>query len=75
MGSSYSIKEAVKNGMGISILSGSACKQFENSNEIFCVDIDNEFSRTFYSISQKNFKPKRSVSLFLDEIKNEYNQI
>lgn len=70
MGSSYSVKEAVKNGMGISILSSSACKQFENSNEILCMDIDNEFSRTFYSISQKNFKPKRSVSLFLDEIKN-----
>lgn len=75
MGSSYSIKEAVKNGMGISILSGSACEQFENSNEIFCMDIDNEFSRTFYSISQKNFKPKRSVSLFLDEIKNSDAQI
>ena len=59
--------------MGISILSGSACEQFENSNEIFCMDIDNEFSRTFYSISQKNFKPKKSVSLFLDEIKKKFH--
>lgn len=75
MGSSYSIKEAVKNGMGISILSSSACKQFEKSNEIFCLDIDNEFSRTFYSISQKSFKPKKSVSLFLEEIKNSDAQI
>lgn len=70
MGSSYAVKEAVKNGMGISILSSSASKQFEENKEIFCLDIDNEFSRSFYSISQKDFKPKRSVSLFLDELKN-----
>lgn len=70
MGSSYAVKEAVKNGMGISILSSSASKQFEENKEIFCLDIDNEFSRTFYSISQKDFKPKKSVALFLDELKN-----
>lgn len=70
MGSSYTVKEAVKNGMGISILSSSASKQFEENKEIFCLDIDNEFSRTFYSISQKDFKPKKSVALFLDELRN-----
>lgn len=70
MGSSFAVKEAVKNGLGISMLSDSVCKQFKDSKEIFFVDIDNEFTRSFYSICQKDFKPKKAVELFLEELKN-----
>lgn len=69
MGSSLAVKEAVKNGLGISILSNSVCKYFEDSKEIFSMDIDSEFSRSFYAICQKSFKPKKAIELFLNELK------
>lgn len=67
MGSNYSIKEAVKNHMGISFISSLVVDEAMKNNEIKIIPLENQYYRYFSYLIHENNLPK-AVELFLQRL-------
>lgn len=67
MGSNYSIKEAVKNHMGISFISSLVVDEAVKNNEIKIIPLENQYYRYFSYLIHENNLPK-AVELFLQRL-------
>lgn len=68
LGSNYAIKEAVKEGLGITIISDLVIKSEMNSSEIKTYPLDKAFNRHFSYIKPININESKICSLFLEEL-------
>lgn len=67
MGSNYSIKEAVKNHMGISFISSLVVDEAVKNNEVKIIPLENQYYRYFSYLIHENNLPK-AVELFLQRL-------
>jgi DNA-binding transcriptional LysR family regulator len=69
-GSNYSVKEAVKNKLGITFISSLVIEQSLKNKEISILETSNNYTRQFSYIIQKGVVPSRSALAFIDMLKN-----
>ncbi|WP_315066205.1 LysR substrate-binding domain-containing protein [uncultured Clostridium sp.] len=69
-GSNYSVKEAVKNNLGITFISSLVIKNSLKNNEISILETPNGYSREFSYILPKGVTPSRGTLVFIDMLKN-----
>ena len=69
-GSNYSIKEAVKNNLGITMISSLVTKASESSREISILKTTQEYSRNFSYVLQQGVIPPKSTLVFIEMLKN-----
>ena len=74
LGSNLAVKEAVKNNLGITIISKHVIAEDENRNEISSIKLDNHFTRSLSFIYPKELTLSKAASIFLDELKD-YSRI
>lgn len=67
MGSNYSIKEAVKNHMGISFISSLVVDEAMKNNDVKIIPLENQYYRYFSYLIHENNLPK-AVELFLQRL-------
>lgn len=70
LGSNLAVKEAVKNNLGITIISKHVIAEDENRNEISSIKLDNHFTRSLSFIYPKELALSKAASIFLDELKD-----
>ncbi len=69
-GSNYSVKEAVKNNLGITFISSLVIENSLKNNEISILKTPNGYSREFSYILPKGVTPSRGTLVFIDMLKN-----
>lgn len=69
LGSNYAVKEAVKNNLGITIISSFVTQSDIKSNELFTIELGDSYIRHFSYISPKNINISKASQIFLDELK------
>ncbi|MFV0520111.1 MAG: selenium metabolism-associated LysR family transcriptional regulator [Lachnospirales bacterium] len=70
-----SIKNLVAGGLGISIISEKAIKDYVDDKKVIMFEIDNEFAkRNLYIVYQKNFILKKCVTEFIEFLIKFYNK-
>lgn len=69
-GSNYSVKEAVKNNLGITFISSLVTKTALANKEISILKTPQEYTRPFSYILQKGIIPSKSALVFIDMLKN-----
>lgn len=69
-GSNYSVKEAVKNNLGITFISSLVLENSLKNNEISILKTPNDYSREFSYILPKGVTPSRGTLVFIDMLKN-----
>lgn len=69
-GSNYSVKEAVKNNLGITFISSLVTKASVINKEISILKTDKEYTRNFSYILQKGIIPSKGTLVFIDMLKN-----
>lgn len=69
-GSNYSVKEAVKNNLGITFISSLVTEQPLKSKEISILKTPHKYTRPFSYILQKGITPSKAASAFIDMLKN-----
>ncbi len=74
LGSNYAVKEAVRNNLGITIISSLVASRAAENKELFVVELDNSYSRNFSYILPKNITISKIAEIFLNEFK-EYIKI
>ncbi len=74
LGSNYAVKEAVRNNLGITIISSLVASRAAENKELFIVELDNSYSRNFSYILPKNITISKIAEIFLNEFK-EYIKI
>ncbi len=68
-GSNYAVKEAVKNGLGVTFISSLVAYPSYKNKELKIISIDNSFTRNFSYIISNNITPSKSNLLFIKELK------
>lgn len=68
-GSNYAIKEAVKNNLGLTIISKFVTAPGVKNKELSIIELDNAFTRNFSYILPKNITVSEVTQLFLDEFR------
>lgn len=68
LGSNYAIKEAVKNNLGITIISNYVTDPAVKNNEIETIALENIYKRPFSYILPKNINTSHSTNLFIEEL-------
>lgn len=69
LGSNYAVKEAVRNNLGITIISSLVASRAAENKELFIVELDNSYSRNFSYILPKNITISKIAEIFLNEFK------
>lgn len=69
-GSNYSIKEAVRNNLGITFISSLVTETALRDKEISILKTSNEYTRPFSYILQKGVVPSKATLVFIDMLKN-----
>ena len=69
-GSNYSIKEAVKNNLGITFISSLVIKDSLKNNEISILKPKNQFTRPFSFILHKGITPSKGTLVFIEMLKS-----
>lgn len=67
-GSNYSVKEAVRNNLGITFISSLVIEAAIKNKEISIIETRSSYNRNFSYIVQKGITPSRAVSAFVDEL-------
>lgn len=67
-GSNYSVKEAVKNGLGITLISDYVAKAAVRDNEVAIVELNKEYKRKFSYILPNDISVSNITKLFLDKL-------
>ena len=73
LGSNYAIKEAVKNNLGITLISSLVTANEENNNEFSLWSLNNSLYRYFSYIIPQNITLTKATSTFLEELKLFYS--
>ncbi|MGL5314332.1 MAG: LysR family transcriptional regulator [Peptostreptococcaceae bacterium] len=68
-GSNYAVKEAVKNNLGITIISDFVTKPAVESKELSTIELDSYYTRHFSYILPKNINIQKSSEVFIEELK------
>lgn len=69
-GSNYSIKEAVKNSLGITFISSLVIKDSLRNKELSILKTKHNYTREFSYVMQKGITPSKAVLVFIDMLKN-----
>ncbi len=69
LGSNYAIKEAVKNNLGVTIISNLMVNKLKSDKDLKIMPLDNSFTRNFSYILAKNITPSKASDLFIKELK------
>ena len=70
LGSNYAVKEAVRNGLGITIISNFVASPAAKNKELITIDLDKSYNRSFSYILPKNINVTKYTNIFLKEFKN-----
>lgn len=68
-GSNYSVKEAVRNNLGITFISSLVIEAAIKNKEISIIETKSSYNRNFSYIFQKGITPSRAVLAFVEELK------
>lgn len=68
-GSNYALKEAVKNDLGVTLISRLIAYPSCLNKELKVIPVNDNFTRNFSYIISKNITPSRASSLFIKELK------
>jgi len=69
LGSNYAVKEAVKNNLGITIISDFVTNPAVENNELSTIDLGKPYTRHLSYILPKNITISKASQVFLDELK------
>lgn len=69
LGSNYSVKEAVKNKLGITIISDFVTSSAVENSELSTIELGDSYTRHFSYILPKNITISKASQAFLDELK------
>jgi DNA-binding transcriptional LysR family regulator len=69
LGSNYAVKEAVKNNLGITIISDFVTTPAVENKELSTIKLGNSYTRHFSYILHKNITISKASQVFLDELK------
>ena len=69
-GSNYSVKEAVRNNLGITFISSLVTEPALQNKEISILKTTQEYTRNFSYILQKGILPSKGTLVFIDMLKN-----
>jgi LysR family transcriptional regulator, transcriptional activator of the cysJI operon len=69
-GSNYSVKEAVKNNLGITFISSLVIETALKDKEIALLENTPQYTRYFSYVLQKGILPSKSAQVFIDMLKN-----
>lgn len=72
LGSNYAVKEAVKNDLGITIISSLVTSPAVKNNELSVIELDNMYNRSFSYLIPNNIIISKTSEIFIKELK-EYN--
>ncbi|MPM31925.1 HTH-type transcriptional regulator CysL [bioreactor metagenome] len=70
LGSNYAVKEAVKNKLGITIISEFVTNPAVLNKELSTIDLGSSYTRHFSYILPKNITISKASQVFLDELKH-----
>lgn len=70
LGSNYAVKEAVRNGLGITIISNFVADPAAKNKELITIELDKSYYRSFSYILPKNINITKATKIFLKEFKN-----
>jgi DNA-binding transcriptional LysR family regulator len=68
LGSNYAIKEAVKNNLGITIISSYVTAPAVENNELETIELEKSYTRPFSYILPKNINTSHLTNLFIKEL-------
>ena len=68
LGSNYAIKEAVKNNLGITIISNYVTAPAVENNELETIELEKSYTRPFSYILPKNINTSHLTNLFIKEL-------
>ena len=74
LGSNYAVKEAVKNNLGITIISKLVAAPAVENKEIHTIDLGENYIRHFSYILPKHITTSKATQIFLEELK-EYSRM
>ena len=69
LGSNLSVKEAVRNNLGLTITSKHVIAEAESRNELASIKLNNDFTRSFSYIYPKELTLSKAANIFLEELK------
>lgn len=69
LGSNLSVKEAVRNNLGLTITSRHVISEAEARNELSSIKLNNDFTRSFSYIYPKELTLSKAANIFLEELK------
>ena len=69
LGSNYAVKEAVRNGLGITLISNFVAQPAAKNNELNILELDKSYTRSFSYILPKDINIAEITEIFLDEFK------
>ncbi|MBK1812259.1 LysR family transcriptional regulator [Clostridium sp. YIM B02505] len=69
-GSNYAVKEAVRNNLGITLISSLVTEGAVGNKEISILKTSDEYTRSFSYILQKGIVPSKGTLLFIDMLKS-----
>ena len=72
LGSNYAVKEAVRNNLGITIISSFVTSPAIKNNELSILPLDKQFNRNFSYLLPNNINISKASHIFIKELK-EYN--
>ncbi len=75
LGSNYAVKEAVRNGLGITIISNFVATPAIKNKELITIELDKSYNRSFSYILPKNISTTKATKVFLEEFKNYLSSI
>ena len=70
LGSNYAVKEAVRNGLGVTIISNFVADPAAKNKELITIELDKFYNRSFSYILPKNMNITKATEVFLEEFKN-----
>lgn len=74
LGSNYAIKEAVKNNLGITIISNYVTEPAVKNGELQTIELEKIYTRPFSCILPKNINTSPSTTLFMQELEKYINK-
>lgn len=74
LGSNYAVKQAVKRGLGMTVISKLVVEEAEKRGELNIHDLGESFTREFSYIIPKNIIPTSVTKIFLNELEEFYKK-
>lgn len=75
LGSNYAVKEAVRNGLGITIISNFVASPAVKNKELIAIELGKSYKRSFSYILPKNINITKATEVFLEEFKTYLSNI